>query len=362
MLPYPSRRGAVVAAMIAAALVIPGPPAAAATADRFGFAYVADPSVPTWTPLPGGYQFGSWAPGPVATGGKIATGRFLVRFPNVAAGSRGNVHVTAVADDGRFCQIVRWGSSGADEIVDVQCYRAGGGAADTPFTVLWTVSSGVVPTREGAYASAQVVSNGLAQSYNSTGAPVTLGVGGPGLYAVRFAGVGSLLGDLTGDVQVTAQHPNARPTRCKILRWGAAGSDAVVYVICHNPLTGAQMYSDFTVSFHRERSVYASFDPPKHFGYLATPFAGPTNFSYPLGPGANSFGSAGPGAYSVKFPALHQKATTAHVTAYGDDAGFCTIAKLWSQFGTDALLPVACFDNTGRPKPADFNAAFSSSV
>jgi hypothetical protein len=62
------------------------------------------------------------------------------------------------------------------------------------------------------------------------------------------------------------------------------------------------MNSDFTISFHRERSVYASFGPPKYFGYLATPFSGPTNFSYPLGPGANSFGPAGSGTYTVKFP------------------------------------------------------------
>jgi hypothetical protein len=50
------------------------------------------------------------------------------------------------------------------------------------------------------------------------------------------------------------------------------------------------------------------------------------------------------------------------VTAYGDDAGFCTIAKLWAQFGTDAVVPVACFDNTGRPKAAEFNATFSSNI
>ncbi|MFI7549596.1 hypothetical protein ACIBQ2_07590 [Micromonospora sediminimaris] len=353
---------AVLAVVLAAALSITGAPATAATADRFGFAYVDDPTVPLWTPLPAAYQFGSWAPGPTATGGKVAPGRFLVRFPAIGLGSRGNAHVTAVAKDGRFCELVRWGSSGADEIVDVQCFRPGGTPADTPFTVLWTVSSGILPAGVGAYASAQVLSNVLAQSYNSTGAPVTVANVAVGIYDVRFRAVGAPLGVLSGNVQVTAQQPNAQPRRCKILRWGAAGLDAVVYVACHDPFTGARMNSDFTVSFHRERSVYASFGPPKHFGYLATPFAGPTNYSYPLGVGANGFGPTGPGTFVVKFPALHEKSTTAQVTAIGDDPSYCTIQELWAQFGSDAVLPVACFSNAGRPQDVAFSSTFSSSV
>jgi hypothetical protein len=362
MLLRPRHLAAAVTAMLATALLIPDSPAAAATADRFGFALVDNPAVPIWTPLPGAYQFGSWAPGPVATGGKIATGRFLVKFPNIGLGARGNAHVTAVANDGRFCEIVGWNSSGADEIVDVQCFKAGGTAADTPFTVLWTVSSGILPAGVGAYASAQVVSNVLAQSYNSTGAPVTVASIGVGLYNVRFLGVGAPPGVLSGNVQVTAQQPNAQPRRCKILRWDAAAADVVVYVACHDPVTGAAMNSDFTASFHRERSVYASFVPPKYFGYLATPFAGPTNYSYPLGVGANSFSPSGLGTYTVKFPALHEKSTTAHVTAIGDGPTYCTIQALWSQFGSDAVLPVACFTNAGAPQNSEFSATFSSSV
>ncbi|MCZ7418378.1 MULTISPECIES: hypothetical protein [unclassified Micromonospora] len=352
---------AALAMVLAATLAVPGAPAAAATADRFGFAYVADPTVPVWTPLPAAYQFGSWAAGPVATGGKVAPGRFLVRFPNIGLGARGNAHVTAVARDGRFCQLVRWGSSGADEIVDVQCFRPGGTPTDTPFTVLWTVSSGVLPAGVGAYASAQVLSNVLAQSYNSAGAPVTVANVGVGIYALRFLAVGTA-GTLSGNVQVTAQQPNAQPRRCKILRWGATGPDVLVYVACHDPATGALMNSDFTASFHRERSVYASFGPPKYFGYLATPFVGPTNYSHPLGVGANGFGPTGLGTYTVKFPALHEKSTTAQVTAIGDDPSYCTIQSRWAQFGSDAVLPVSCFSNAGRPQDSEFSSTFSSSV
>ncbi|WP_433220599.1 hypothetical protein ACQP00_18280 [Dactylosporangium sp. CS-047395] len=362
MLPRPRQVVAVVVALLAALLLVPGSPAAAATADRFGFALVDNPTVPPWTALPGAYQFGSWAPGPLAAGGKVATGRFLVRFPGIAFGSRGNVHVTAVASDGRFCETVRWYASGSDEIVDVQCFKPGGFPADTPFTVLWTVSSGTLPPGVGGYASVQVTSNLIAQSYDSAGGAVTVTPLAIGVYSVRFNAVGDPAGALAGNLQVTALQPNANPRRCKILKWGATGADVVAYVACHNPATGAPMNSDFTASFARERSVYASFAPPKYFGYLATPFAGPTNWSYPLGVGANGYGPSGPGTYTVKFPQLHQSATTAQLTAIGDGSAYCTIQAKWLQFGPDAVVPVACFTNAGAPEKSDFSVAFASSV
>jgi hypothetical protein len=349
--------GAGLGAWVAALVLDPAARAAAATADRFGFALVDNPTVPPWTALNPAYHYG-----PGATGGRVAPGRFLVRFAGVGTGSRGNVHVTAVADDGRFCETVRWYSTGVDEIVDVQCFKPGGAPADTPFTVLWTVSSGILLGGPGSYASVQVVSNTLAQSYNSAGGAVTVTPLAIGVYGLRFSGVGDPSGVLAGNVQVTAGQPNAQPRRCKILRWGASGPDVIVYVACHNPATGAAMNSDFTASFHRERSVYASFGPPKYFGYLATPFGGPTNFSYPLGVGANGFGPSGPGTYTVKFPLLHEKETTAHVTAIGDGPAYCTIQKVWTRAGSDAVVPVACFTNSGVPEKSEFSVTFSSSV
>ena len=40
-------------------------------------------------------------------------------------------------------------------IVDVQCHKPGGLPEDSRFTVLWTVSSGVLPSTAGSYASVQ---------------------------------------------------------------------------------------------------------------------------------------------------------------------------------------------------------------
>ncbi|MFI5910779.1 hypothetical protein [Dactylosporangium sp. NPDC051541] len=362
MLPRPRQVVALIAAVFAAVLLVPSAPAAAATADRFGFAYVDNPAVPTWTALPAPYQYGTWSSALTATGGKVATGRFLVRFPNVATGPKGNVHVTAVAKDGRFCETVRWYASGADQIVDVQCFKAGGTPADTPFTVLWTVSSGAISPVPGTYASVQVMSNTLIQSYNSTAGAVSITPIGVGIYSVFFGGVGETSGLLSGNVQVTAAQPNAGPRRCKIMREFTSGPDVIVYVACHDPVSGAPISSDFTASFHRQRSVYGSFAPPKYFGYLSIPYTGPTNFNYPLGVGANGASSLGTGVYVVKFPSLHEKATTTQVTAIGDGPGYCTIHSLWQQLASDAAVPVACFSNAGVPQANPFSITFSSSA
>ena len=115
---------AVATAMVTAALLLPSAPAQAATPDRWGFAFVKDPTITVWNTLPTTYQWGSWktfAPAAWADGIKVTTGRYLVRFPQIGvAGAKGIPHVTAVNPDGRFCEAVRWNLSGLDEIVDVQ--------------------------------------------------------------------------------------------------------------------------------------------------------------------------------------------------------------------------------------------------
>ena len=187
----PLVRAVVILAALAAVTFGLSAPAQAATADRWGFAYVKDPTVAVWTNLDPAHQAGTWAAGTVQ-GGKIAPGRFLVKFPGVGLGSRGNVHVTPVNRDGSYCAIVRWYSSGVDEIVDVQCHRVGGANADTRFTVLWTVSSGTLPPGStGSYASVQYGTTGIVQAYNSTGFGVVVAPGGVGFYLVRFPLVGT---------------------------------------------------------------------------------------------------------------------------------------------------------------------------
>ncbi|MGN9810477.1 hypothetical protein ACTMSW_14090 [Micromonospora sp. BQ11] len=354
---------AALTAALAAGALAPAAPATAATADRWGFAYVKDPTVPAWTVLDTTRQWGSWKtafPAAWAQGAKLAPGRFLVRFPQVGLGSRGVPHVTPVNRTGHYCEVVRWYQSGADEIVDVQCHKPGGERDDTPFTVLWTTSSGVLPAGT-AHAYAQVTAGAaLAQSYNSTGAANGVGPAGVGQYAVKLPGVG-LAGVLAGNVQVTAVQPNAGPRRCKVLNWFASGTDVTVYVSCFDQ-TGTLTNNDFTLSYHRRRSVIGSVAPPTRFGYLGTAVGGATNDNSVLGVGANTIGALAPaGRYLATFKQLGVKETHAQVVAQGAGANYCHLTQPWS-YDLDAAVDVVCFDNAGVITPYRFLAAFTSRV
>ena len=336
-------------------------PASAATADRWGFAYVNDPTVPLWTTLDLSKQAGTWPPGPVAQGGKVGPGRFLVRFPAIGLGSRGNVHVTPVNRTGHYCEIVRWFSSGPDEIVDVQCHKPGGVPEDSRFTVLWTVSSGVLPaTATGSYASVQYGPAGIVQFYNSTGNPVGVTPLAVGVYLVRFALVGAK-DEFSGNVQVTAVQPNAQARRCKVGRWVPTGYDVLAYVFCYGA-NGLPINSEFTASYHRERTVVASFAPPKYFGYVWSGGGGQTNFNYPSGGfGFNSIGAvAPPGRYIVKYPNLTLNQNHAQATAYGSGNPYCNLTQPWFSVGPDVQADVICFDNLGNPLPHDFFHTFTN--
>lgn len=359
---------AMVAATLTAAVLAPATPAQAATADLWGFAYVDDPTVAVWTDLDHSRQWGTWKtafPGLWAQGLKVAPGRFLVRFPQIGLGARGNVHVTPVNRTGEYCEIVRWGQSGFDEIVDVQCHKPGGAPADSRFTVLWTFSSGVLPAPTTSYASVQFGPGFIIQSYNSTGGAVTVAPGPVGQYNLRFVGVGNAAAH-SGNLQVTALHPNASPRRCKVVRWGPAGvggTDIFAVVFCFDQ-NGEPAASEFTASYHKERSVIASFAPPKYIGYISTAGVGETNFNYVAGGfGFNSVSPIPPlGRFLVKYPFLGEKETHAQVTAHGSKPNYCNLTQPWSQLGGSAEVDVICFDNAGAFTPDQFLTTFTSRI
>lgn len=353
------------AATLTATLLVTAGPARAATADQWGFGYVDNPTTAAWTDLNHSYQYGSWKtafPGLWAQGIKVTTGRYQVRFPQVGTAVRGNAHVTAVNRSGDYCQITRWGQSLTYEIVEAQCSKPGGTPVDSRFTVAWTSSTGILPTASSTYASVQYGTLAVVQSYNSTGAAVSVTTVGVGLYQVWFSGVG-VATTLAGNLQVTAIQPNAIPRRCKVARWGFSASDIVAIVACFDA-TGAPVASEFNASYHRERSVIASFAPPKVIGYVWTAGGGQTNFNYPAGGfGFNTFGLiAPPGRYLVKYPFLGLRETHTQVTAFGDTSNYCHLTDLWTIPSGSAEVDVMCFDNTGTASPSAFFNTFTSSV
>lgn len=330
----------------AALLTAAAPAQAAPPPDRWGFAYVEDPTVPPWTLLDPAHQ-GTRPVSPVL-GGKVGTGRFQVRFTRLGLGPQGNVHVTAVDPRGSYCETVQWFLSGRDEIVEVQCFQPGGHPADTPFTVRWTYNSALPSGATGSFATLQYEAGLVIQSYNSTGAGVSVVPIGTGLTFVRFEKVG-IGGQLTGDLQVTALDRTGQPRWCKVLAWDDDRLDVVAKVACFDP-AGRPLDSDYTASYHRERPVVSAAGPPKYFGYIWTQNPGlPSNFNNPAGGvGLNTLTVSGSNL-QVLYPALNLNETHVQATAFGTDPDYCTIGRLWSTVGADLLVDVLCFDPSGAP-------------
>ncbi|GIG59172.1 hypothetical protein Lfu02_35440 [Longispora fulva] len=358
-------RSLLVALLVAVCGAVLGPvaPAQAATADQWGFALVDNPTVPLFTTLNTTRQWGTWKtafPADWASGGKLATGRFRVKFPHIGT-PKGFVHVTPVSRTGNYCEILFWTPSGVDEILDVQCHKPGGVADDTAFTVMWSVSSGVAAP-PGSHAYVRYGTSGIVDSYNSTGLGVSGGPLGTGQYSFKLYGVG-LATVLSGNLQATAIQPNGAPRRCNIYQWSMAGTDIVAYVFCYNQ-AGAATNTEFTLSYHRERTVLGSFAPPKYFGYVWTAGnVGQTNFNYPTGLNTNVVGTAPPlGRFIVKYPNLGQKETTAQVTANSSTSRYCNLTSPWTYSGPDAVVDVICFDNAGVYTPEVFFSTFTSRI
>jgi hypothetical protein len=329
-------------------------PAMAAPPDMWAFAHVDDPMVAPFTVLSPAYQASS--PATTATGGRFGVGRFQVRWKGIGVGRQGNVHVTAVGTDGKYCVIVNWGASGGDQIVNVQCFAPGGGPDDSPFTVVWTMFT-TVPLAPGSFASVHYGAGiGVIQSYNSTGSGVTATPLGTGVTAIRFEKVGVGHSLITGNVQVTALSRRGFPRWCKVGAWDDSGTDMIVIVYCFDA-SGSFLDSDFTASYHRERPVVADFGPPKYFGYVWSVLPLPansleTNFNYPVSVGANVVTVSGP-HIEVLYPQLVLNESHVQVTAKGADPNYCTLARTWNAVGPDYLVDVLCFDPAGGRAPND---------
>ncbi|GAA1747129.1 hypothetical protein [Luedemannella helvata] len=345
-----------------AVVALPASPAAAAPVSQWGFAYFDNATPPAgWFTLDTSRQWGTWKtafPAAVATGTRIATGRYYVRFPYLAASGAGIVHVTAVNRTGQYCETVFTRDAGADLIVAVACFRPGGAPDDSRFTVLFTTGSGGgIALSPGGYAFVRYGTAGIVAQDNSTGAGNGAGPIGVGAYEVKFPGVAGR--GLSGNLQATAIGPNAQPRRCKIAKWGVSGADVIAYVFCFDA-AGVRTNTEFAVSYHRERSVVGPY-PPKYFGYLWTPdLAGPSNYNNLYGFGANTgapvIGLPGHSAY--RFPGVGEKETHAQVTAYGDDPNYCTISG-WSG-SPDLTLGTVCFTNAGTTALTPFFATATS--
>ena len=325
-----------------AMLVAPAAPARAAVPDRWGFAYNNLPNPPVNHVMPMSRQWGSWKtafPASWATVTQIGPGFYQVRFPHI--GGKGVAHVTAVNGAPVSCQLAKWGASGADEIVYVRCHAATGAPADSPFTVLFSESSGLGGAPYGWVWGA--AAGGVVNGYNASGAPNSSFHVGIGQYDVKLPNLG---GGFDGNLQVTAVHSQTG-VRCKVARWAPAGTDQRAIVFCHNSTTGALFDSDFTLTYHHKVAVFGG--SPTRFGYIWDTFG-------PIPPGANintsgalnTVFSSGPGLRLVTFPRIGLDQSHVQVTANGGGPEFCNLQSPWGIFGGDAVVRnVACYNAFG---------------
>lgn len=346
------------AALAATALA---PAAQAAVPDRWAFAFMNNPTPPAGFLMDPTRQWKSDNV-PDSTVSPLVPGRYRVKFPNIAS-ANGVAHVTAVAGDPRWCQVWNYYASGADQIVEVQCYKYTG-AVVTPdwsaFTVMYSTSSGPL-AGPGTYAYVQGKSTGgTATSYNPFGLvnTVTHGGIGTGVYKVFLPGVSTGLFD--GNLQVTAQHPNS-PRRCKIDFWNPGGGGLDVVVRCYDH-TGAPADSWFDLTYHRERSVYGAFSPPRYFAYLwSNGFPGPS--SYNSVGSINTMSSAGPGLAYVEFHKVGFREGHVQVSGYRSGASYCNLQNVWGLSGAVVLVRnVICWSAAGAPVTPEFFVSYSSRV
>lgn len=323
-------------------------PAQAAAPDRWAFAFMDKPLPPP------GYLMDltrQWKSDNVqnSTVSPGAIGRYRVVFPNIAS-TNGVAHVTAVAGDPRWCQVWNYFPLGADQIVDVQCYKYTGAVVTqdwSAFTVMYSTSSGLL-AGPSTYAYLQGKSTGgTVTSYNPVGGvntSVHLGLG-TGTYRVFLPGVGGTV--LSGNLQVTAQHGNS-PRRCKVDTWQITPNGVDVVVRCYDH-AGAPADSWFDLTYHRERSVYGALNPPNHFAYLWTP-------GWPGTAGYNSVGSvnhlapAGAGLHYIEFHKVGVKEGHVQVTGYKGGNEYCNLQSVWTLSGSVVLVRnVICWKAGGTP-------------
>ncbi|MDG6106411.1 hypothetical protein Daura_27375 [Dactylosporangium aurantiacum] len=314
-----------------------GSPAAAALPDAHGFVlWNGAATVPS----------GTW---PAAT--SVAAGPagvYTIKFPGQAA-KGGVVHVTAVNSGPRFCQAVKWGPSGLDEIAVVLCSQPGGALVPTAFSAVFEASSGPSGPINGefGYVDFDDSTGTMVDQYNSVGALNGVTPLGGGLYEVKLPGL-STAGAIDGGLQVTAV--NGTPARCKVRNWTSGPGGQVAYVACFTS-TGAPFKTRFTLTYQYNQSLWGAGWPPKYFGYLwLRPPVGPptTNFNSQLGFGANTLLGVGTGLSLVTFPRLAVLPDNIQVTAAGGTSAFCNLLAPWAHTPTDIIVrDVACYDSGG---------------
>ncbi|MEV7782876.1 hypothetical protein [Kitasatospora sp. NPDC088351] len=355
----PVRTVLAVLAMLAALLAAAVPtaaPAQAAVPDRWGFAFLDNPTPPPgYVPDPT-RQWGSWtspSTNPVKVD-QVGLGAYTVHFPLIG-GPGGIAHATAVNRTGTWCQITGWATVGSRQDVSVACYKPTGTPDNSPFTVLYTTSSGTPSPSGGGYGYLySAVSGALISQYNSTGAANTVGHGSTGVWKAWLPGLG--LSTNAGNVQVTAVDA-VQGARCKVADWAPAATGQTFVVTCFDA-ANAPYDTQWTLSYSVQRALHGPVFPPKSFGHLWFNGSVPPLTDFNSSGATNTLTGSVP--FTVTMPSVAVPPDTAQTTAYGPGPGWCGLALPWARSGSTVRLNPICFDPGGAPVAAPFLTAYTS--
>ncbi|MBB5868092.1 hypothetical protein F4553_001471 [Allocatelliglobosispora scoriae] len=347
------------AALMAAgfAVALPSPAQAVVSAD--GYVWASQPDAVSYTATTG-YERNS-------TGGTVqvsrsGTGVYQVRFTGMAT-SGGVAHARPYGSgNNRICTVASWGPSGADQVVNVRCFDAGGVPANSLFTAHFSNrtaaagSFGYFWAHDATPAGGGYVPSG-AYAYDSTGLTNHVTRQSTGVYMLQIGAVDAYfpVGHDDGVYQITAYGTAA--VRCEV--FGENDEDPTpIGVFCHNH-NGVLVDSRFSVSYSHSVTVLGT--ATAAFGNIHSRHSWMSPVFYPAGwwnsaGGAPTITTLGTGRYRVAFPGLSIGSGYAVAGSRGDTSTYCTVA-FW---GSNSVT-VNCYDQvTDAYADSDFTVAFTA--
>jgi hypothetical protein len=234
-----------------------------ATSTReIGHARFDFPVDPGQSPVDPVFQWNSKGVLPITT--QVATGSYLVRFPNVVHADAAAI-VTALGAGPDFCQVLSTavsssgGQSGTN--VGVQCFDENGRLDDSGFTLRleWQRASGSKVGEGYAYANqpGSTVSYPPAGQFNSTGATNIAARSATGTYSMTYPNLPpppfTPPGPYDPASTVLMSARGGVPAYCKVSSWIASGSGTKVNGMCFD-FSGKEMNSGYQLVYlTRER-------------------------------------------------------------------------------------------------------------
>jgi hypothetical protein len=299
--------------------------AQAKVANAWGYALVLKPS--------GLVDPSHWresVPSPTPTASPGLPGQVTVKFPRIGYFKGGVVHVTPVIDVLAWCDAQRWRTLAGNELVTVRCFRKGGIPAFTPFTVMFSQSSGTLPGGL-SYAYVHDTGTAISSSFNSSGMANTVTTVSPGVWKVHLNGNGPAT--QSGSLQVTAASPT-KAAICDIGGQVSTPSGQSITVRCFSAI-GAPLKTGWNLTYQRGRAITGA--RPKQFAYTLNNkplIAGPYT---PVPPGVNfnSLGAintikrSGFGESLIQFRRVGILPDTVLVSAASKAARVCNLNTQW---------------------------------